>query len=210
MKGLVYLVEDDENIRELVTYTLNSQGIETESFERPSKFWKAMQQEIPSLFLLDIMLPEEDGLSILKKIKNTSQTKKLPVIMLTAKGSEYDTVLGLDSGADDYIAKPFRMMELISRVRKIYVCPSRHIVSVDGKEISLTLKEFELLCVLLSEQETVFSRSKLLDRIWGYEFDGESRTVDVHVRTLRQKLGDAGDCIKTVRGVGYKIGGKAS
>lgn len=189
-----------------------------------------MQQEIPSLFLLDIMLPEEDGLSILKKIKNTSQTKKLPVIMLTAKGSEYDTVLGLDSGADDYIAKPFRMMELISRVRaalrrsdpkeqervkeyqfgKIYVCPSRHIVSVDGKEISLTLKEFELLCVLLSEQETVFSRSKLLDRIWGYEFDGESRTVDVHVRTLRQKLGDAGDCIKTVRGVGYKIGGKAS
>ena len=229
VKGLVYLVEDDENIRELVTYTLNSQGIETESFERPSKFWKAMQQEIPSLFLLDIMLPEEDGLSILKKIKNTSQTKKLPVIMLTAKGSEYDTVLGLDSGADDYIAKPFRMMELISRVRaalrrsdpkeqervkeyqfgKIYVCPSRHIVSVDGKEISLTLKEFELLCVLLSEQETVFSRSKLLDRIWGYEFDGESRTVDV-VRTLRQKLGDAGDCIKTVRGVGYKIGGKAS
>ena len=213
---MVYLVEDDENIRELVTYTLNSQGIETESFERPSKFWKAMQQEIPSL--------------ILKKIKNTSQTKKLPVIMLTAKGSEYDTVLGLDSGADDYIAKPFRMMELISRVRaalrrsdpkeqervkeyqfgKIYVCPSRHIVSVDGKEISLTLKEFELLCVLLSEQETVFSRSKLLDRIWGYEFDGESRTVDVHVRTLRQKLGDAGDCIKTVRGVGYKIGGKAS
>lgn len=227
---MVYLVEDDENIRELVTYTLNSQGIETESFERPSKFWKAMQQEIPSLFLLDIMLPEEDGLSILKKIKNTSQTKKLPVIMLTAKGSEYDTVLGLDSGADDYIAKPFRMMELISRVRaalrrsdpkeqervkeyqfgKIYVCPSRHIVSVDGKEISLTLKEFELLCVLLSEQETVISRSKLLDRIWGYEFDGESRTVDVHVRTLRQKLGDAGDCIKTVRGVGYKIGGKAS
>ena len=206
---MVYLVEDDENIRELVTYTLNSQGIETESFERPSKFWKAMQQEIPSLFLLDIMLPEEDGISILKKIKNTSQTKKLPVIMLTAKGSEYDTVLGLDSGADDYIAKPFRMMELISRVRaalrrsdpkeqervkeyqfgKIYVCPSRHIVSVDGK---------------------VFSRSKLLDRIWGYEFDGESRTVDVHVRTLRQKLGDAGDCIKTVRGVGYKIGGKAS
>lgn len=114
---MVYLVEDDENIRELVTYTLNSQGIETESFERPSKFWKAMRQEIPSLFLLDIILPEEDGLSILKKIKNTSQTKKLPVIMLTAKGSEYDTVLGLDSGADDYIAKPFRMMELISRVR---------------------------------------------------------------------------------------------
>ena len=203
---MVYLVEDDENIRELVTYTLNSQGIETESFERPSKFWKAMQQEIPSLFLLDIMLPEEDGLSILKKIKNTSQTKKLPVIMLTAKGSEYDTVLGLDSGSDP--KEQERVKEY--QFGKIYVCPSRHIVSVDGKEISLTLKEFELLCVLLSEQETVFSRSKLLDRIWGYEFDGESRTVDVHVRTLRQKLGDAGDCIKTVRGVGYKIGGKAS
>ena len=227
---MIYLLEDDDSIRKLVLYGLDSQGFQAKGFALPSEFWRAMDTELPELVLLDIMLPEEDGLSILKKIKNTSQTKKLPVIMLTAKGSEYDTVLGLDSGADDYIAKPFRMMELISRVRaalrrsdpkeqervkeyqfgKIYVCPSRHIVSVDGKEISLTLKEFELLCVLLSEQETVFSRSKLLDRIWGYEFDGESRTVDVHVRTLRQKLGDAGDCIKTVRGVGYKIGGKAS
>ena len=227
---MIYLLEDDDSIRKLVLYGLDSQGFQAKGFALPSEFWRAMDTELPELVLLDIMLPEEDGLCILKKIKNTSQTKKLPVIMLTAKGSEYDTVLGLDSGADDYIAKPFRMMELISRVRaalrrsdpkeqervkayqfgKIYVCPSRHIVSVDGKEISLTLKEFELLCVLLSEQETVFSRSKLLDRIWGYEFDGESRTVDVHVRTLRQKLGDAGDCIKTVRGVGYKIGGKAS
>ena len=228
--ALIYVVEDDKNISEIESFALKNAGHQIVECACAKEFHKQVQERIPDMVLLDIMLPEEDGLSILKKIKNTSQTKKLPVIMLTAKGSEYDTVLGLDSGADDYIAKPFRMMELISRVRaalrrsdpeeqervkeyqfgKIYVCPSRHIVSVDGKEISLTLKEFELLCVLLSEQETVFSRSKLLDRIWGYEFDGESRTVDVHVRTLRQKLGDAGDCIKTVRGVGYKIGGKAS
>ena len=227
---MIYLVEDDNSIRELVVYTLQSTGFEARGFACGADFWEGMKEDMPELVLLDIMLPDEDGLSILRKLRGTAATQKLPVMMLTAKGTEYDKVIGLDSGADDYIAKPFRMMELISRVRaalrrsdpkeqervkeyqfgKIYVCPSRHIVSVDGKEISLTLKEFELLCVLLSEQETVFSRSKLLDRIWGYEFDGESRTVDVHVRTLRQKLGDAGDCIKTVRGVGYKIGGKAS
>ena len=223
---MIYLVEDDENIRELVTYTLNSQGLEAEGFSRPSQFWKAMEVTTPSLVLLDIMLPEEDGLSILKKLRSSQETGKLPVIMLTAKGSEYDTVMGLDSGADDYIPKPFRMMELISRVRallrrtegqekpqeyilgELTVSPSRHVVRVNGKEVTLTLKEFELLCLLLSKQETVFSRSQLLDRIWGYEFDGESRTIDVHVRTLRQKLGSAGKYIKTVRGIGYKIGGK--
>ncbi|MCI6421671.1 MAG: response regulator transcription factor [Blautia sp.] len=223
---MIYLVEDDENIRELVIYTLNSQGLEAEGFSRPSQFWKAMEVTTPSLVLLDIMLPEEDGLSILKKLRSSQETGKLPVIMLTAKGSEYDTVMGLDSGADDYIPKPFRMMELISRVRallrrtegqekpqeyilgELTVSPSRHVVRVDGKEVTLTLKEFELLCLLLSKQETVFSRSQLLDRIWGYEFDGESRTIDVHVRTLRQKLGSAGKYIKTVRGIGYKIGGK--
>ena len=223
---MIYLVEDDENIRELVIYTLNSQGLEAEGFSRPSQFWKAMEVTTPSLVLLDIMLPEEDGLSILKKLRSSQETGKLPVIMLTAKGSEYDTVMGLDSGADDYIPKPFRMMELISRVRallrrtegqekpqeyilgELTVSPSRHGVRVDGKEVTLTLKEFELLCLLLSKQETVFSRSQLLDRIWGYEFDGESRTIDVHVRTLRQKLGSAGKYIKTVRGIGYKIGGK--
>ena len=226
MRKLIYLVEDDENIRELVIYTLNSQGLEAEGFSRPSQFWKAMEVTTPSLVLLDIMLPEEDGLSILKKVRSSQETGKLPVIMLTAKGSEYDTVMGLDSGADDYIPKPFRMMELISRVRallrrtegqekpqeyilgELTVSPSRHVVRVDGKEVTLTLKEFELLCLLLSKQETVFSRSQLLDRIWGYEFDGESRTIDVHVRTLRQKLGSAGKYIKTVRGIGYKIGGK--
>lgn len=223
---MIYLVEDDENIRELVIYTLNSQGLEAEGFSRPSQFWKAMEDTNPSLVLLDIMLPEEDGLSILKKLRSSQETGKLPVIMLTAKGSEYDTVMGLDSGADDYIPKPFRMMELISRVRallrrtegqekpqeyilgELTVSPSRHVVRVNGKEVTLTLKEFELLCLLLSKQETVFSRSQLLDRIWGYEFDGESRTIDVHVRTLRQKLGSAGKYIKTVRGIGYKIGGK--
>ena len=223
---MIYLVEDDENIRELVIYTLNSQGLEAEGFSRPSQFWKAMEVTTPSLVLLDIMLPEEDGLSILKKLRSSQETGKLPVIMLTAKGSEYDTVMGLDSGADDYIPKPFRMMELISRVRallrrtegqekpqeyilgELTVSPSRHVVRVDGKEVTLTLKEFELLCLLLSKQETVFSRSQLLDRIWGYEFDGESRSIDVHVRTLRQKLGSAGKYINTVRGIGYKIGGK--
>ena len=221
---LIYLLEDDENIRELIMYTLNSQGLETEGFAFPHDFWAAMDKAVPALLLLDIMLPEEDGLEILKKLRRSSQTQKLPVIMLTAKGSEYDTVKGLDSGADDYIAKPFRMMELLSRIRallrrtscapslveyqvgELYVCPSRHVVRVGEKDIVLTLKEYELLCLLLSQQGTVFTRTQLLNQIWGYAFDGESRTVDVHIRTLRQKLGAAGEYILTVRGIGYKIG----
>ena len=223
---MIYLLEDDDSIRELVTYTLNSQGLEAEGFARPSQFWKALNQRMPSLVLLDIMLPEEDGMAILKKLRGSAVTKKIPVIMLTAKGSEYDIVRGLDAGADDYIPKPFRMMELISRVRALmrrtsaenrieeyqigplYVCPSQHIVKVQDKPVTLTLKEFELLCLLLSKREMVFTRSQLLNQIWGYEFDGESRTVDVHIRSLRQKLGEAGECIETVRGVGYKIGGQ--
>ena len=223
---MIYLLEDDDSIRELVTYTLNSQGMEAEGFVRPSQFWKALNQRMPSLVLLDIMLPEEDGMAILKKLRGSAVTKKIPVIMLTAKGSEYDIVRGLDAGADDYIPKPFRMMELISRVRALmrrtsaenrieeyqigplYVCPSQHIVKVQDKPVTLTLKEFELLCLLLSKREMVFTRSQLLNQIWGYEFDGESRTVDVHIRSLRQKLGEAGECIETVRGVGYKIGGQ--
>lgn len=224
---MIYLLEDDENIRELVTYTLSSQGMEAEGFSKPSDFWAAMEKKLPSLILLDIMLPEEDGISILKRIRSTSATQKLPVILLTAKGSEYDTVLGLDSGADDYIPKPFRMMELLSRVRallrrsgqhmerkveyrlgNLFVSPSRHVVQVNGNDITLTLKEFELLCLLLAEQGTVLTRAQLLDRIWGYEFHGESRTVDVHIRTLRQKLGEAGTYIETVRGLGYKMGGE--
>ena len=221
--GAVY----DESIRELVVYTLNSQGLEAQGFERPSLFWKALEKELPSLVLLDIMLPEEDGLSILKKIRIRPDVRKLPVIMLTAKGSEFDTVVGLDSGADDYIPKPFRMMELISRVRallrraedngaeeyrmeNLYVCPGRHEVTVDQEPVNLTLKEYEMLCLLLKNSGTVLSRTQLLNQIWGYEFDGESRTVDVHIRTLRQKLGPAGDLVETVRGVGYKISGKCA
>ena len=182
-----------------------------------------MDKKLPNLLLLDIMLPQEDGLSILKKIRMNSRTKKLPVIMLTAKGSEYDTVLGLDSGADDYIPKPFRMMELLSRIRALLrrsqseeetleykvdgltVRPSAHLVMVGEEEVVLTLKEFELLCLLLKNRGKVLTRAQLLDQIWGYEFDGESRTVDVHVRTLRQKLKEAGSLVETIRGIGYKI-----
>lgn len=222
---MIYLVEDDESIRELVVYTLKSQGMDTKGFEKPSLFWKELEKEQPSLLLLDIMLPEEDGISILKKLRMRPDTRKLPIIMLTARGSEYDTVVGLDSGADDYIPKPFRMMELISRIRALlrrtedtgaeeyqvdglYVNPGKHVVTVDHEPVSLTLKEYEMLCLLLKNSGMVLSRTQLLNQIWGYEFDGESRTVDVHIRTLRQKLGTAGDLIETVRGIGYKIGGK--
>ena len=223
---MIYLVEDDNSIRELVTYTLNSQGLEAEGFARPSEFWEAMGRQQPDLVMLDIMLPEEDGMEILKKLRAASATRRLPVMMLTAKNSEYDTVLGLDSGADDYIAKPFRMMELLSRIRallrrtqkqadyeeyrveELYVCPAKHIITVAGEAVSLTLKEYELLCLLMQNQGAVFTRAQLLDRVWGYSFDGESRTVDVHIRTLRQKLGVCGHLIETVRGIGYKMGGK--
>lgn len=225
---MVYLVEDDESIRELVVYTLNSQGIEAEGFSMPSDFWETLEKRVPDLILLDIMLPEEDGLSILQKLRKRSDTKQVPIAMLTAKGSEYDTVKGLDSGADDYIPKPFRMMELVSRVKallrrsgksegtdteytlgNLYVPQKKHQVKVDGEEITLTLKEFEILLLLLSNPGIVFTRAQLLDKIWGYQFDGESRTVDVHIRTLRQKLKDAGHYIETVRGMGYKIGGSS-
>lgn len=225
-RQMIYLVEDDESIRELVVYTLNSQGMEAEGFEVPSAFWKAVDKRVPDLVLLDIMLPEEDGLEILKKLRKRSDSRQLPIAMLTAKGSEYDTVKGLDSGADDYIPKPFRMMELVSRVKALLrraghteeveqdyvlgcltVSRQKHQVKVDGEEIILTLKEFEMLLLLISNPEIVFTRAQLLDKIWGYQFDGESRTVDVHIRTLRQKLGKAGQFIETVRGMGYKIGG---
>jgi len=224
---MIYLLEDDDNIRELVVYTLNSSGLEAKGFARPSEFWNEMESEIPDLLLLDIMLPEEDGISILKKIRSCDNTRNLPVMMLTAKGSEYDKVIGLDSGADDYLPKPFGMMELISRVKALlrrtsftsrshdeyeigplYVCPSKHKVKVNGERVTLTLKEFEMLCALLESRDVVLTRNQLLDRVWGYSFEGGSRTVDVHVRTLRQKLGVAGDLILTVRGIGYKIGGE--
>lgn len=224
---MIYVLEDDESIRELIIYTLNGQKMEAKGFSTPSEFWEAISEKVPSLVLLDIMLPEEDGFSILEKLRAAPATKRLPIIMLTAKGSEYDIVRGLDIGADDYIPKPFRMMELLSRIRallrrsgandgrmegyrvgNLYVNPTRHEVQVDGKDVVLTLKEFELLNLLISRQGIVFTRAQLLDEIWGYGFDGESRTVDVHVRTLRQKLGPAGNYIETVRGIGYKIGGE--
>ena len=218
---MIYLLEDDDSIRDLVLYTLKSQGMEAKGFPRPSAFWEAMAEHIPSLVLLDIMLPEEDGISVLKTLRSSARTCRLPVIMLTAKGTEYDKVLGLDAGADDYLAKPFGMMELLSRIRallrrterevNIYRCgvltvdQTRHTVTVNGREVVLTQKEFEVLCLLLKNRGQVLSRERLIEDVWGYAFTGESRTVDVHVRTLRQKLGEAGAYIETVRGYGYKI-----
>ena len=228
MMDLIYLLEDDDSIRKLVIYALNSQGYEAKGFERPAEFWKAMGQAQPDLVLLDIMLPEEDGLTILQKLRAAAGTKKLPVIMLTAKNTEYDRVVGLDSGADDFISKPFGMMELVARVRavlrrtetreensdyqlgELFVSPKRHVVKVDGEEVSLTNKEFELLCLLLEHQGMAMTRDAIMDGVWGQEFSRENRTLDVHVRTLRTKLGSAGHSIETVRGVGYKMGGEGA
>lgn len=222
---MIYCVEDDSNIRDLVVYTLESTGMKACGFEDGKAFIEALAFETPELVLLDIMLPGEDGLTILKKLKSAAKTKEIPVIMLTAKGSEYDKVIGLDSGADDYITKPFGMMELVSRIKavlrrtqkntkdRIYRIENleldieKHKVKVDGEDVALTLKEFEMLEKLIKNQHIVLSRDKLLEEIWGYDFDGETRTVDVHVRTLRQKLGSAGELIETVRGVGYRMGG---
>lgn len=224
---MIFCVEDDSNIRELVVYTLESTGFQAHGFEDGSSFLEALALETPELVLLDIMLPGEDGLEILKKLKNSSKTKDIPVIMVTAKGSEYDKVVGLDSGADDYVTKPFGMMELISRIKavlrrsgkqqdktkltvgEISLDTKKHEVKVDGENVVLTLKEFELLEKLMRNQGIVLTRDQLLTEIWGYDFDGETRTVDVHIRTLRQKLGEQGSLVKTVRGVGYRIGGEA-
>lgn len=220
---MIFVLEDDPSIRKLVTYTLNGQGLESQGFACPSEFWAAMEERRPSLVLLDIMLPEEDGLHILGRLRARADTRRLPVIMLTAKGTEYDKVLGLDSGADDYIAKPFGMMELVARVKAalrhaqpeeegclqagpLRVDTRRHVVQVDGTEVTLTRKEFQMLCLLLEHRGAVFTRDQLLSSVWGYGFDGESRTVDVHIRTLRQKLGPAGALIETVRGIGYRLG----
>lgn len=221
---MIYFVEDDNSIRELVLYTLNNAGYEAIGFEKPSLFWDALKTETPRLILLDIMLPEEDGLQILKRLRASSATSKVPIMMLTAKGTEYDKVIGLDYGADDYVPKPFGMMELIARVKallrraevvdsekdytigKLFVSPSKHMVKADGEDVALTLKEFEMLTLLVENQGIVFTRDQLLTKIWGYAFDGESRTVDVHIRSLRQKLGTCGGLIETVRGIGYKIG----
>ena len=223
---MIYLLEDDDSIRKLVVYGLQSQGYEAQGFALPSEFWRAMDAQLPELLLLDIMLPEEDGLSILRKLRAAAPTRKLPVIILTAKNTEYDRVVGLDGGADDFISKPFGMMELLARVRAVlrraepsgdaggvqigalYVCPPQHIVRVNGKSVQLTNKEFEILCLLVENRGIVLTRGTLMDKVWGFDCDRENRTLDVHIRTLRVKLGEAGSCIETVRGVGYKIGGK--
>lgn len=223
---MIYLVEDDENIRELVTYTLNSTGLEALGFADPHAFNKQMKKQLPELILLDIMLPMQDGLSLLNDLKANESTSNIPVIMLTAKGSEVDKVRGFELGADDYITKPFGMLELVARIKarlrhnkphserskaysvgSLVVFPDKHEVTVSGSPVQLTLKEFEMLCYLIENKGIVLTREKILDKIWNYSFDGESRTVDVHIRTLRQKLGDAANIIETVRGIGYKISG---
>ena len=223
---MIYMLEDESGIRNFVLYALNNSGFEAVGFETPSEFYSAVAERIPDLILLDIMLPEEDGISVLKKLRNDKITRKLPVILLTAKGTEFDKVTGLDSGADDYIAKPFGIMELISRIKallrrsyynnnddtgtivlkNIVALPEKHEVYADGIKINLTLKEYELLLILLKNKGKVFSRDELLKEVWGFDFKGESRTVDVHIRTLRAKLGAGGELIETIRGVGYKIG----
>lgn len=224
---MIYLLEDDDSIRKLVDYTLKSQNYQTESFALPSEFWKAMEKK-PDLILLDIMLPEEDGISILKKLRANKETSGIPVIMLTAKDSEFDIVTGLDSGADDYVTKPFGMMALLSRIKavlrryeknnaiqsdakelslgNIKLNENSHTVFVGEKQIFLTVKEFDLLALLIENKGNVLTRNQLLNSIWKIDADIESRTVDVHVRTLRQKIGDEnGEIIETVRGIGYKI-----
>lgn len=225
-KQLIYLVEDDNSIRELVVYTLNNSGFNAIGFESSTEFWKNLRVQKPNLILLDIMLPIEDGMRILRKLKENAEHQDLPVIMLTAKTAEYDKVVGLDSGADDYIAKPFGMMELISRIKavlrrsgsakksevylragNISLSVEKHTVSIGEEEVLLTFKEFELLKLLLENKGLVLTRDRILETIWGYDFDGETRTVDVHVRTLRSKLGISGDIVETVRGIGYKITG---
>lgn len=220
---MIYCVEDDTGIRELMIYTLKASGFEARGFAEASDFWQALSEKLPELILLDIMLPGEDGITVLEKLRRRADTAKVPVIMASAKGTEFDRVKGLDCGADDYLSKPFGMMEMVSRVRAVLrrsapqksdsvlrLCGielniAEHRVISDSKEVQLTLKEFELLRLFMENPGFVFSRELLLSRIWGEEFVGESRTVDVHVGTLRQKLGAPGEAIETVRGVGYRM-----
>ncbi len=220
---MIYLLEDDESIRKLVVYALESQGFEARGFNAPSEFRTALRERLPELVLLDRMLPEEDGVSVLKKLRADPATASLPVIMLTARNTEFDRVEGLDAGADDYVSKPFGMMEMIARVRAVlrradvssslrefrigdlYISPERHEVKAGGETVSLTYKEFSLLCVLAENVGNVMTRQVLMDRIWDGDSGYETRTLDVHIRTLRAKLGDAGRRIETVRGLGYRM-----
>ena len=220
---MIFCVEDDRGIRELMTYTLNASGYDALGLKDGKELDEALKNEKPCLITLDIMLPNEDGISILKRLKNDERYHDIPIIMASAKGEEYDKVIGLDLGADDYLAKPFGMMEMVSRIKAvlrrsevtnkkqelrngpIYLNNIKHIVIVDGKEIELTLKEYELLLLFMNNIGIVFTREHLLASIWDSNFVGESRTIDVHVGTLRNKLGNCGSCIKTLRGVGYKM-----
>ena len=220
----IMICDDQIMIHETLGMYLENEGYEHISAMDGEEALQKFETEKPDLIILDIMMPKLSGTDVCRKLREKS---RVPIIMLTAKGEEIDRILGLELGADDYIPKPFRMMELISRVRallrrsedngaeeyrmeNLYVCPGRHEVTVDQEPVNLTLKEYEMLCLLLKNSGTVLSRTQLLNQIWGYEFDGESRTVDVHIRTLRQKLGSAGDLVETVRGVGYKISGKCA
>lgn len=221
---MIFCVEDDAGIRDLMIYTLNASGFRAVGFENSREFYAALADTVPELIMLDIMLPGEDGISILKRLKADARTADIPVIMATAKGNEYDKVIGLDLGADDYLAKPFGMMEMASRVRAVLRRSGRaaekqqlirvgglemnlgeHIVTADGIRVQLTLKEFELLRTFMTSPGRAFTREQLLSSVWSEDFLGETRTVDVHVGTLRQKLGSCGKYIRTVRGVGYKL-----
>ena len=223
---MIYCVEDEQNICELEVYTLQSVGLDAKGCSTGKELFEELENKLPQLILLDIMLPDEDGLNILRRLRSDERYSHIPVIMATAKGTEFDKVKGLDCGADDYIAKPFGMLEMVARIKAVLRrCEGRgvqqavqtikrdnlevnleeHKVLVDGEEVVLTLKEFELLKKFLLHPGIVFSRDKLLNDIWGYEFTGETRTVDVHIRRLRQKLGSAGDLVETIRGVGYRM-----
>jgi len=221
---MIYCVEDEQNIRELLVYTLETTGFKAKGFSDGRELWDALKEEMPDLILLDIMLPGEDGYSILKKLKAFPSAKDIPVIMVTAKETEFDKVRGLEGGADDYITKPFGMMEFVARVKAVMrrygrrsddrelrcgelkLLIGRHEVRNQEQKVELTRKEFELLQYLIENKGLVMTRDQILGHVWGYDFAGETRTVDVHVRTLRQKLGNAGEMIETVRGVGYRIG----
>ncbi len=220
--SMIYIVEDDENIRQMESYALKNSGFEVAECEDSEEFFALMKRKTPQLVILDVMLPGEDGLSILRRLRSDAQTAKIPVVMVSAKDSELDAVKGLDAGADDYIAKPFGVMELISRVKAVLrrtdsrpgsqivfgpitLDDDRRRVFANGQECVLTFKEHELLRTLMQNHDIVLSREKLMDLVWGTDFAGESRTIDMHIKSLRRKLGDCGEMIKTVRNVGYKV-----